>query len=1223
MAGRGRAQQDLTLLDVLNPYKFTAVQLSNGHFYITTKYIGDTTKQLIYVEKEGGFKPVNYTSHVHFKIDDKVFQLPFEPNPTTQVPPPDNELKVEGLFRDTLNNIPRINARLLAVLPSSGDSIRFIFTMNPVKRPSGGFIRISVMLESMQGQHSIGVLLLIDTKIGDNDRAPIVTSFGYFDKERQFEKSVQPGLPQFWLALEGSPVNPGLTARGNLVESDLITPDLFMFGNWADYTGNQTIKGLGSFIWKDRDAVDTLPYTDSAVLLVWNEQMLNFAQRKLLASTEIGIVDSLEVVDAGASYGGSGSGGGPGDGIFYARASGCMSFDTISQKSCSDPNYHPYEPDVLQMLFIITNTKDKQFNNIRIKFGQLPVGIKTDPAKNVILPDTLIKETTGVGVLTFFAEPRLYDRTFTIPITLMGNLNDTLGVDEICIFVPGILARDSVEDLDFKLLCPSKKDTLKTNIHLLGIRCRNIEKVYLEGNAGDLNCFKIIPPIPVEIPAHGFVPVNIEFQPSGLGPFSVKIIAEVKDFDGFPGGDTVIVRDTSDIKGVGKDEEFALAKLGDTLNFGKICVGDTLIQEWPILNLGGCDVVINSFQILQSPANQFELANQTSFPLTIPREDIGTIGRAIIRFRPVRSGADTAQLIVRSASQPRLDTLIMIGIGDLPKYDIAEKVIEFDTICPGIDYQYRLNVENKSACVVDLDSIYIVSQSTSFNGTPSKISIASNSNSAIDFTANLNGLGEHTGKLFIRTVAGTDSSISLHAIVATRILSVDTPKDYGDVRLGLKDTLDCVVNSTGTAGVEISRIRIMGVHQSDFEILLPNGVNYPIYLQPGAQFPFKVIFSPQDIESREAYVFFEMNAAKICSEPGKIELKGRGVRPLIDIQRNAIYLGDVCVGASVDSSVTLRNFGNGALNITGIEQSGISDFVLKSAFPFVIDSNGSKVIQFSFTPKKLGSLEARIFFNSDGDWAVKPDTLRLFGNGIICANVWIDTIHAKVGERIKIPVHIQTDSNLTINADDIAGLMMNSDKKSIAFSIGHDEKLARFTGNSLTEGMLAGNEQITVLRDSILVNNINNSALKSSNLVGNPEAEVLLGDKFETPLRLNVIDFANGYSRLNIRNGLLIPEYCSIDKRLVNTSGPINLVQILEKQSSPDYILQFVSAEDTYGRIVIYDYLGKASMFIFNGDLKKGLNEFEFDSSSMNDGAYRISVMTSKGVFSSGFVIVK
>ena len=226
------AQSSLSLDDQLPPYRLSAFLLSNGHFAVSTAYTG-TLKPLIYREDGSGNRPVNYTSHLHVKVDGVVYKMGYEVDEATGAPPP-NMIRVLGLFRDTVSGRPRINANML-VLPGAGDSIKIVFTMEPVKRSSGAFIRLSVLIDNRGVRsHDIGVLMLIDTKIGDNDRAPIATSFGYRQVETDYIAGTTPGIPDYWIALEGTPVAPGLTARGNLIESGLITPDLFVLGNWVD-----------------------------------------------------------------------------------------------------------------------------------------------------------------------------------------------------------------------------------------------------------------------------------------------------------------------------------------------------------------------------------------------------------------------------------------------------------------------------------------------------------------------------------------------------------------------------------------------------------------------------------------------------------------------------------------------------------------------------------------------------------------------------------------------------------------------------------------------------------------------------------------------------------------------------------------------------------------------------------------------------------------------------
>src|SRR5688500_20183961 len=94
------AQTQIRIVDALPPYLLSARLLDNGHFSITTRYTGEP-KTLIYQE-DGSGGPINYTSHIHFKVDDVIFQLPFELNPVTRDVPPEHPLQITQLYRDTV-----------------------------------------------------------------------------------------------------------------------------------------------------------------------------------------------------------------------------------------------------------------------------------------------------------------------------------------------------------------------------------------------------------------------------------------------------------------------------------------------------------------------------------------------------------------------------------------------------------------------------------------------------------------------------------------------------------------------------------------------------------------------------------------------------------------------------------------------------------------------------------------------------------------------------------------------------------------------------------------------------------------------------------------------------------------------------------------------------------------------------------------------------------------
>ncbi|MBC8144781.1 MAG: hypothetical protein H7X80_04290, partial [bacterium] len=520
------AQTFLSLVDVLSPYRLSATLLNNGHFSISTMYTG-VPKTLVYQESGSGGRPVNYTSHIHFKVDNVIFQLPYELNPITRDIPPQNPLTVTQLFRDTVAGLARVNARMFGVMPD-GDTMRFMFTMHPFKRPSGGFIRLQAEVHNTSKRpRSVGVLMLVDTKIGDNDRAPLITAFGYRTNETEFSKGVAPGLPEFWLALEGTPTNPLLTARGNLRASELIEPDYFLGGNWKDNTSVPGAFGLALAQWKERTAFD-VPYTDSAVLLLWDEQTMGVGEKRLRASTEIGIVDSLEVING---TGGGGSialaGGGFGNG---GSGVGCLAFDTLRQRDCADPAYHPYNPDSLQALYLITNTGTVDETGLRVLIGTPSPGLTVATTIAAVVPSLLSANATGVATLTFHAKPRLTPRIYTIPLSVVNGAGTTLVSDVFCVVVPGLLGKITVDDATFEPLCPGLSDTIDVPVRLNGPRCLPLQPPTFLGAPADVAQFRVVGTIPTQIPAMGQVIYRVAYTAGIAGlTHRVQFVANATD----------------------------------------------------------------------------------------------------------------------------------------------------------------------------------------------------------------------------------------------------------------------------------------------------------------------------------------------------------------------------------------------------------------------------------------------------------------------------------------------------------------------------------------------------------------------------------------------------------------------------------------------------------------------------------------------------------------------
>lgn len=1191
-----RAQQSLSIVDALPPYDLTATLLANGHFSISTRYTGES-KTLVYREDGTGGRPVNYTSHIHFKVDDVIFQLPYELNPVTREAPPQNPMTITQLFRDTLAGAARVNARMFGVMPD-GDTIRFVFSMQPVKRPSGGFIRLSAEVQNTTSQpRSVGVLMLIDSKIGNNDRAPIVTAFGYQSIETQYEGGVAPGMPEFWLALEGSPVDPQLTARGNLRASGLIEPDFFLFGNWVD---NSPIPGLASTLWKERIA-SGLEYTDSAVLLIWNEDLMPSGQTRLRASTEIGIVDSLKVQfsEPGSPYD-----------VAIAGAGTCLSFETVEENPCGDPAYHPYLPDSLQTLYIVTNQGAQSLSNVRVVVPQVPVGLTVASQINNVIPSTLGTDVSGVATVTFYAFPRLTTASFEVPVVAMAGA-DTVLRDTVCVIVPGLLGDLDVRDARFSPLCPLLADTMDVIVELDGERCLPVTNIRLAGTPPDLNMFGLVPPLPTVIPANGQVPVRVWYRPDNIGNHQVQIVVEARDFETLIPGDTTFVTltGTADITGSGRQAEFFFADDTDTLDLGAVCVGDTAEGEWEIRNIGGCDVVIDRAITDRGKPNQFSIGNETDFPLTIPR---GERRMVKVLFTPVSQGPDEALLIVVSGQQPQIDTLFIRGRGDVPGFAMPGEPLRFDTLCPGATRMLPLVLTNPTACPVVIDSLTMSEEG--FVIVPAgRVVIPPLGTFTAQVRTDALPSGDYSTLIIAHSLSAGNRTTGATVSVRDRELLVPSLPSYGDIRLEATSSQPVTIEAEGdvlTHGdIVIRGVRIAGVNQSEFTHDIPAGT-FPLRLVPGGSFSFNVTFAPTGLEQRHATVIFDIAPGMWCSAvPPVVELEGRGVLPVIDVPRRSIDFGRVCVGSSIDTLIDVRNLGNASLHVDAASIIGSPDMQVLAQLPTDIPVDSVRQVRVRFTPQKLGPIETELYFGSDGMWFSAPDTvIRLTGTGIVCGTVWLDTMRLQTGETVEIPVHIRPADGLALQASDIARLMNDAGYRTIEFSIAHNPKLFRFRQEPVISGMIQG-QAVAVTPQSVTASAAG-TPLASGSLLAVLRGDVLLGNTFETDMQLSVRSFADGYADIRTHNGLLISEYCALDKRYVNSSGVQAFVQPRRTPLANGDELDMYMPQAGQARLTLVNAAGEQVAELFNGTAPKGMQPVSLGTLRLPSGAYTAVLQT-------------
>jgi len=213
-----------------------AVNNTDGRFTIGTS-LG---KSLLF-----GFPNEGATSHAHFFVNDSIC----------------------GTYLNDGGMHPTSATVTLSPMISAGsivsryivDGIEFTQRLTPTYWGDNPTVLVEyTAVNTTAVAKQVGVLLFLDTMIGDNDYAPIATEYGYFAVEREF---ISPDIPTYWQAFESSPWQPpdSLIGGGVLVGGSAVPPDRVVFGDfWSMHNvdWNYTLTGE--------------PYSDSAVLFRWD-----------------------------------------------------------------------------------------------------------------------------------------------------------------------------------------------------------------------------------------------------------------------------------------------------------------------------------------------------------------------------------------------------------------------------------------------------------------------------------------------------------------------------------------------------------------------------------------------------------------------------------------------------------------------------------------------------------------------------------------------------------------------------------------------------------------------------------------------------------------------------------------------------------------------------------------------------------------------------------------
>jgi hypothetical protein len=354
-----------------------------------------------------------------------------------------------------------------------------------------------------------------------------------------------------------------------------------------------------------------------------------------------------------------------------------------------------------------------------------------------------------------------------------------------------------------------------------------------------------------------------------------------------------------------------------------------------------------------------------------------------ITFTPSAAGTRSSTLTITDTApgSPRNISLSGVGISSsVPEVNLTPTSLTFATQAEGTTSPAQnINLTNNGSASLTITSITITGADPSdyaqTNNCSSTLAAGFSCNIAVTFspiatgtrTASITVTDNATGSPHSVSLTGTGKAGALPAVTLS-----PTTLSFPNVALNTPSSQPVTVKNTGAAPLTISNIAITGTVPSNFS--QTNTCSGSIAVN--ATCTITVTFTPTTIENQTGTLTLTDNAP---NSPQTVPITGNGAEAAVDISPSQLTFTSQKVGTtSAPQTITLENFGNATLNLTGVSITG----------PFLVSANtcGSTLapgfsctISIEFQPTQTGAASGDLVLNDNaGD---SPQFVALSGTG--------------------------------------------------------------------------------------------------------------------------------------------------------------------------------------------------------------------------------------------------
>jgi len=409
-----------------------------------------------------------------------------------------------------------------------------------------------------------------------------------------------------------------------------------------------------------------------------------------------------------------------------------------------------------------------------------------------------------------------------------------------------------------------------------------------------------------------------------------------------------------------------------TVGFGNLVIGQSVTKTVTLTNDGTEMLTVSGISVAGTGFS----ASGPKLPISLSAGQSASISAV---FKPTAGASDTGTITIASNAAGSPSIVALSGAGmTAAALTATPNSIAFGSVAVGSEATQTIKLENTGTEPAAISKVAFSGTGVSVSGMTAPVMLNGGESTTLAVTYKPTSAATLTGSVSITSNASDPSIvIGINATATSSTLSA-TPSSvsFGNVVVGSDTTQTIRLQNIGTSQVTISSVTpsVSGVGIS--------GITLPANLAPGTSATLTAAYKPTAAGSAAGKLTVTSNAV---GSPTIIDLSGTAAAASIQLTPNATSLsfGNVTVGSSGTSQLTVKSTGNTNASISKVAVSGTGFVLGSSAASVILDPSQSETYTVNFDPKATGSVTGTLTIISNA--ANSPMNISLSGAGTAAA----------------------------------------------------------------------------------------------------------------------------------------------------------------------------------------------------------------------------------------------